>query len=139
MSAFVLTIRLMPILAVAACNSPPVQSQSGLDNSPQSTNGGYTFPAVGNLTDGVWMKGDLHVHSRHSRDSSNNPVSKILALAGRVGMDYLLISDHDNHVKGDVAHNTWTDPEYKSDSILLLWRGVDDGPRPRDSAVDETL
>ena len=73
------------------------------------------------LTDGVWMKGDLHVHSRHSRDSSNNPVSKILALAGKVGMDYLLISDHDNHVKGDVAHNTWTDPEYQSDSLLLLY------------------
>jgi hypothetical protein len=67
------------------------------------------------------MKGDLHVHSRHSQDSSNNPVSKILALAGSVGMDYLLISDHDNHVKGDVAHNTWADPEYKSDSVLLLY------------------
>lgn len=73
------------------------------------------------MTDGVWMKGDLHVHSRHSRDSSNNPVAKILALAGKVGMDYLLISDHDSHVNGDVAHNTWADPEYKSDSLLLLY------------------
>jgi hypothetical protein len=73
------------------------------------------------VTNGVWMKGDLHVHSGHSRDSSNNSVAKILDLAGRVGMDYLLISDHDNHVSGDVAHNTWADPEYRSASILLLY------------------
>ncbi|HKQ13957.1 MAG TPA: CehA/McbA family metallohydrolase [Steroidobacteraceae bacterium] len=86
-----------------------------------ASNGGYTVPVVANLTDGVWMKGDLHVHSRHSRDSSNNPISKILALADHAGMDYLLISDHDNHVNGDVAHHTWTDPQFKSDSVLLLY------------------
>jgi hypothetical protein len=86
-----------------------------------ASNGGYTVPAVANLTDGVWMKGDLHVHSRHSRDSSNNPISKILALADHAGMDYLLISDHDNHVNGDVAHNTWADPQFKSDSVMLLY------------------
>jgi hypothetical protein len=78
-------------------------------------------PPVASLTDGVWMKGDLHIHSRHSKDSSNNPVAKIVALAETVHMDYLLISDHDNHVNGDVAHNTWTDPEFKSDSVLLLY------------------
>ena len=36
-------------------------------------------------------------------------------------MDYLCITDHDNHVDGDVAHNTWADPEFKSDSVLLLY------------------
>ncbi|MGC1303178.1 MAG: CehA/McbA family metallohydrolase [Caulobacteraceae bacterium] len=79
------------------------------------------IPPVASLADGVWLKGDLHIHSRHSLDSSNNPVRKILALADHAGMDYLLISDHDNHVKGDVAHNTWADPEYHSDKILLLY------------------
>jgi len=80
-----------------------------------------TIPQVASLTDGVWLKGDLHIHSRHSRDSSNNPVRKILALADHAGMDYLLISDHDNHVNGDVAHNTWVDPEYRSNRMLLLY------------------
>jgi hypothetical protein len=78
-------------------------------------------PPIASLTDGVWMKGDLHVHSRHSTDSSNNPIRKIVALAEAVGMDYLLISDHDNHVNGDVAHNTWTDPEFHSKSVILLY------------------
>ena len=78
-------------------------------------------PPVATLSDGVWMKGDLHIHSRHSKDSSNNPVGKIVALAEAVGMDYLLISDHDNHVDGDVAHHTWADPEYRSDKVLLLY------------------
>ena len=45
--------------------------------------------------------------TRGTVPTSNNPVSKILAMASKVGMDYLLISDHDNHVKGDVAHHTW--------------------------------
>jgi hypothetical protein len=79
------------------------------------------FPPVGSLTDGVWLKGELHVHSRHSTESSNNPISKILSFSRAVGIDYICITDHDNHVNGDVAHHTWTDPEFKSDSVLLLY------------------
>ncbi|MBC6110885.1 CehA/McbA family metallohydrolase [Pedobacter fastidiosus] len=70
---------------------------------------------------GVWLKGDLHVHSRHSTESSNNSVAKIINFSKLVGMDYLCITDHDNHVNGDVAHHTWADPEFKSDSLLLLY------------------
>ncbi|RNL52109.1 PHP domain-containing protein [Pedobacter jejuensis] len=70
---------------------------------------------------GMWLKGDLHVHSRHSTESSNNSISKIINFSKSVKMDYLCITDHDNHVNGDVAHNTWTDPEFKSDSLLLLY------------------
>lgn len=79
------------------------------------------IPPVASLSDGVWLKGDLHVHSRHSKDSSNNPVAGILGFAGRVGMDFLLISDHDNHVDGAVASHTWADPDYRSDSLILLY------------------
>ena len=79
------------------------------------------LPPIASLTDGVWLKGDLHLHSRHSKDSSNNSEGKIIAFAESVGMDYLCITDHDNHVLGDVAHNTWTDPEFKSNSVLLLY------------------
>ncbi|MCX2429514.1 CehA/McbA family metallohydrolase [Pedobacter sp. GR22-10] len=70
---------------------------------------------------GIWLKGDLHVHSRHSTESSNNAVAKIINFSKAVKMDYVCITDHDNHVNGDVAHHTWTDPEFKSDTLLLLY------------------
>jgi hypothetical protein len=79
------------------------------------------LPPIASLSDGVWLKGDLHLHSRHSKDSSNNSEAKIIGFAESVGMDYLAITDHDNHVQGDVAHNTWNDPEFKSNSVLLLY------------------
>src|SRR5215470_7061043 len=60
------------------------------------------IPPVASLTDGMWMKGDLHLHSRHSKESSNNPESKIITFSKSVGMDYICITDHDNHVDGDV-------------------------------------
>lgn len=70
---------------------------------------------------GVWLKGDLHIHSRHSKDSTNNPVRAIIAYAERVGLDFLAITDHDNHVDGDTAHHTWADPEWRSDKVVLLY------------------
>lgn len=79
------------------------------------------IPPVASLSEGVWLKGDLHIHSRHSKDSSNNPEAKIIRFAENVGFDYIAITDHDNHVDGDVAHNTWSDPEFKSKSVLLLY------------------
>lgn len=99
-------------LTLAACTGgpPPVQ-QAEIP----------AIPPVASLTEGVWLKGDLHVHSRHSKESSNNPVSKVIAFAEKVGVDFLCISDHDNHVDGDVAHHTWADPELKSTSVLLLY------------------
>jgi hypothetical protein len=79
------------------------------------------IPPVASLDDGVWMKGDLHLHSRHSKESTNNPVSKIIRFAEKVGMDYIALTDHDNHVNGDVAHHSWADPEYRSRSLVLLY------------------
>lgn len=93
---------------------------------------------IASITNGVWMKGDLHIHSRHSKDSSNNPISKIIGLAEAVHMDYLLISDHDNHVNGDVAHNTWSDPEFKSKSVILLYGAEWTTPRGHGTALSAT-
>lgn len=81
------------------------------------------LPPAASLTKGVWLKGELHVHSSHSKESSNNSVGKIISFSRSVGIDFVCITDHDNHVNGDVAHNTWTDPEFKSDSVLLLYGG----------------
>jgi hypothetical protein len=75
-------------------------------------------PAAGQ---GVWMKGDLHLHSRHSQDSTNNAVGKIISFAESEGFDFLGITDHDNHVDGDTAHHTWADPQWRSDRIVLLY------------------
>lgn len=75
----------------------------------------------GQANEAIWLRGDLHVHSRHSKDSSNHLVAAILKFADQVGMDFLLISDHDNHVTGAIAQNTWADPEFRSDRVLLLY------------------
>ena len=79
------------------------------------------LPPIASLTNGMWLKGDLHIHSRHSKESSNNPIAKIISFSKSVGIDFLAITDHDNHVDGDVAHHTWADPDFKSDSVLLLY------------------
>jgi hypothetical protein len=84
-----------------------------------------TLPPIASLTDGVWLKGDLHVHSSHSTeggyDPKRQPVKTIIAFAQSVGFGFIGITDHDNHVLGDVEHNTWADPDFKSDSVLLLY------------------
>ena len=77
--------------------------------------------ADASVPDGVWLKGDLHVHSRHSRDTSNHPVGKIVRYAEDIGLDFLAITDHDNHVDGDIANHTWADPEWRSDKVVLLY------------------
>ncbi|MEO8685866.1 MAG: CehA/McbA family metallohydrolase [Devosia sp.] len=80
-----------------------------------------TLPALAGFADGVWLRGDWHMHSRHSTDSTNNPQAKIIGFAERMGFDYLAITDHDVHVMGAVAHHTWADPEFRSDSVLLFY------------------
>ncbi|WP_419213976.1 CehA/McbA family metallohydrolase [Maribacter sp. X9] len=77
------------------------------------------------LNDGTWLKGDLHVHSRHSKESTNHEVSKILDYAKSVGFGFIAITDHDNHVSGDVAHHTWADPDFKSEDSLLVLYGAE--------------
>ncbi len=95
-------------------------------NNPWAVKELGTLPPVQSLTNGVWLKGDLHVHSSHSTDGGNpsperHPVAKILDYAKSVGFGYIAITDHDNHVLGDVEHHTWADPALKSDSVLILY------------------
>lgn len=67
----------------------------------------------------VWLKGDLHLHSDHSHDARDNPLSALVPLAESLGMDYFVITDHDNHVNGKLT--TWDDPHYRSDAMVLLY------------------
>ncbi|HEY4150883.1 MAG TPA: PHP domain-containing protein, partial [Chitinophagaceae bacterium] len=111
-------------LLMTCCINNSVSGQSATPTghiSPWAPTELGPLPPIAPLTDGVWLKGDLHLHSSHSKDASNNSVGKIIAFALSAGMNYICITDHDNHVGGDVAHNTWADPEFKSDSLLLLY------------------
>lgn len=107
-------------IGIMVCLSSPALAQPDHINpwAPREMDG---LPPVASLTEGVWLKGDLHVHSRHSKESSNHPVARIIAFSQSVGMGFVCITDHDNHVGGDVAHHTWADPEFRSDSLLLLY------------------
>jgi hypothetical protein len=69
--------------------------------------------------EGVWLRGDLHLHSHHSKDALDNPMSALVPLAESFGMDFFVVTDHDNHVDGELT--TWDDPAYRSDAMLLLY------------------
>jgi hypothetical protein len=114
--------RIALLLIITACsgNSAPGQTTPTHSNPWAPADLG-PLPPVASLSNGVWLKGDLHLHSSHSKDASNNPIGKMIAFSLAAGLDFICITDHDNHVGGDIAHNTWADPEFKSDSLLLLY------------------
>ena len=109
---------------VLAMTSGTAFCQSNSD-SPWTAKEIKDFPPLSSLREGVWLKGDLHVHSRHSKESSNHGLSKIFAYAKSVGFGYIAITDHDNHVQGNVGANTWADQEFKAEDSLLLLYGAE--------------
>jgi hypothetical protein len=119
-------IRFAFALITWSCIHLSALGQTASNNNPWAAKELGKLPPIQSLTQGVWLKGDLHVHSSHSTDGNNpgperHPVAKILAYAKSVGFGYIAITDHDNHVLGDVEHHTWADPALKSDSVLLLY------------------
>jgi hypothetical protein len=74
---------------------------------------------TGGPTAGLWLKGDLHVHSNHSTDALDTTVAEAIAKAESLGFDYFVLTDHDNHVEGKVS--TWSDPDYHSAKMVLLY------------------
>lgn len=89
----------------------------------------HTLPPPPSFQLGHWLKGDWHMHCRHSSDSTNNPQARIIGFAEQLGFDYLAITDHDVHVNGAVAQNTWADPEFRSKSVLLFYGAELTAPR----------
>lgn len=88
-------------------------SGSGSESGNESP-GGVTGPRAG-----VWLSGDLHLHSDHSTDAADNPMTALIEEAEARGMGYFVVTDHDNHVNGVLT--TWDDPAYRSDSMLMLY------------------
>lgn len=68
-------------------------------------------------TGSIWLSGDLHLHSNSSKDALDNPMNEILQVAKDRGLDFFVVTDHDNHFLGDVANHTWADPFYNSPII----------------------
>lgn len=68
---------------------------------------------------GVWLSGDLHLHSDHSNDAADNPVDALVAKAESLGMGFFVVTDHDNHVNGMLT--TWDDPAYRSNVLTMLY------------------
>lgn len=87
--------------------------------------GGFPVPEFLPVDEGVWLAGDLHVHTNYSTDASNRPMAEVISTAKSNGLDFLGVTDHDNHVDGNLAGNTWSDPDYKSDDELLVLFGAE--------------
>ena len=102
----------------AAPENPEFEQHT--ESSVEATQGNEPALAA-SLTAGEWLGGDLHLHSEHSKDSSFNPISKIIATAQSAGLHFLGMTDHDNHVDGDVANNTWSDPSFVSSPLIMLY------------------
>lgn len=82
-------------------------------------------PPAATAPAGSWMKGDLHVHDDHSSDGSfprqvlgqgfpgNLPVSDQIAQATRVGLDFMMLTDHR-------TYDQQYDPLWRADALLLI-------------------
>jgi hypothetical protein len=49
----------------------------------------------------------------------DSPVNEVIAKAEELGFDSFSLTDHDNHVSGNIT--TWGDPAYRSDRMILLY------------------
>jgi hypothetical protein len=81
--------------------------------------GGRDADSGGPTGSGLWLKGDLHVHSHHSTDALDTTVAEAITKAESLGFDYFVLTDHDNHVQGNIT--TWGDANYRSEKLLLLY------------------
>jgi len=73
--------------------------------------------SAGTVGAGTWYRGDLHAHSLYSDGDSS--VADMIARAESLGLDFFTLTDHDTSFGGNPRH--WYDPDYASDSMVLLY------------------
>lgn len=127
-------------LCTSACMNDSINQTAGLEQSTQPAQtaqafevakpantdfGGFPEPERLPLNQGLWLAGDLHVHSNYSTDGSNRPMSELMAAAKSAGLGFICMTDHDNHVNGDMAGKTWADPAYKTDKYITVLYGAE--------------
>jgi hypothetical protein len=73
----------------------------------------------------IWLKGDVHCHSKFSDGDSS--VKDVLDEAKkRAKLDFLAITDHDTHFQDHPdSITTWSDPSYVSSPELVLLYGIE--------------
>lgn len=73
----------------------------------------------------MWLKGDLHSHSRYSDGDSS--VKDVLEEAkNRAGLQFASITDHDTHFRDHPSRiTTWYDPAHLSSSGLTVLNGIE--------------
>lgn len=87
--------------AMSACSSggsgqggPVAPASTGASGGAGSTSG--TTTAAAQPPQGLWLKGDLHVHTLHSGDAQKwgDTTAISLELADRAGLDFVALTDH---------------------------------------------
>lgn len=69
----------------------------------------------------TWLRGDFHLHSAYSNDAAENLLHEIVDRAQYIaGMDFFVVTDHDNHLDGDMRP-VWEDPAYTDHDMILLY------------------
>lgn len=130
------------LLCIAACggggNESPAADAQALSAKPQGDavrplGDAVVLPAVPGsgpagaaaLPDGMWLKGDLHVHDDHSSDGSaprqlnddrakgNTGIADQIGQATLMGLQYLALTDHR-------TYDQHYDPAWESSSLLLI-------------------
>ncbi len=96
----------------------------GSSVAPPDTASPVSPPPAATL-DGLWLKGDLHVHNDHSSDGSaprqladdrgpgNTGIADQIAFARLNGLDFLPFTDHR-------TYDQHYDPEWESSALLLI-------------------
>lgn len=69
----------------------------------------------------LWLKSDLHLHSSYSEDAAENHIDELVARARDIaGFDFFVVTDHDNHLSGDMSA-VWNDPAYHDHDMTVLY------------------
>lgn len=67
--------------------------------------------------DGIWLRGDLHIHSLYS--DGDSPIPSIIQASKKSNLDFIAVTDHDTSQGGEIL--SWSDPGYDNPPIMMLY------------------